>query len=313
MKYILIAVSAIIAVLILAGYAAFSYTFRRRKKVFDVTKVKSLPDGFSDEINKYLSKIATYRYEDVYITSYDGKKLYAKYYPADEAMPAVLMCHGYRSIAVNDFSGGIVTLHEAGYNILLPDERAHGKSGGRYITFGIKERYDCLDWIKYINGKRGEDKPLYVEGISMGANTVLSASCDMPANVRGIIADCGFSSAYAIIRKVMREMKLPPSAGMPVLSLFCRILGGFRLDKSDTAARALKKCRIPVFFVHGEADDFVPCDMTLENYAACASDKTLITVPGAKHGFSFLADRDAVVKGLFKFFESTAADKADKS
>ena len=152
---------------------------------------------------------------------------------------------------------------------------------------------------------------MYLDGISMGAATVLMASeFDLPASVRGIIADCGYTSPRDILCKVIRQCHLPVTPVYFLVRLGARVFGRFD-PEAASAARALEKCRVPVLFIHGEADDFVPCDMSRENYAHCAAPKTLITVPGADHGFSYLVDMDGVEAALRRFFRETGAALRD--
>ena len=137
----------------------------------------------------------------------------------------------------------------------------------------------------------------------MGAATVLMASeFDLPASVRGIIADCGYTSPRDILKKVIRQCHLPVAPIYFLVRLGARAFGRFD-PEAASAARALEKCRVPVLFIHGEADNFVPCDMSRENYVHCAAPKALITVPGADHGFSYLVDREGRGGGAEAVFQ----------
>ena len=138
-------------------------------------------------------------YEPISITSYDGLPLYGKCYLASPEAPWLIMFHGYRSGAERDFSGGLPFGIESGFNVLLVDQRAHGKSGGRCLTFGIKERHDCLSWIEYVRSRTEDTAKIVLYGMSMGAATVLmSTALKLPQNVVGIVADCGYTSPSAI-------------------------------------------------------------------------------------------------------------------
>ena len=142
----------------------------------------------------------------------------------------------------------------------------------------------------------------------MGAATVMmTADKDLPPNVLGILADCGYSSPKAIICKVIRDMKLPPKLAYPFVKLGARIFGHFDLEE-DSPEEALRNAKVPVIFYHGEADDFVPCDMSRSNYDICASRKALITIPGAGHGLSYALDPQRYLQTLTDFFgpEGTA-------
>lgn len=239
------------------------------------------------EIQAFMDDIKKDAFEEVTIVSYDGLKLYGRYYQFEEHAPLKIEFHGYRGTAFRDFCCANSIAKQMHHNVLLVDQRAHGKSGGTTITFGIKERYDCLSWIQYANQRFGKDTPIFLSGVSMGASTVLMASeLNLPPNVVAIIADCGYSSPKEIICHVCKSMKLPAKLLYPFIALGAMLYGNFSLS-SASAIYAVKKAKVPIFFAHGEADDFVPCSMSKKMYEACASPKTILTVPNAAHGMSY--------------------------
>ena len=144
---------------------------------------------YKKEIMELLESALGLSYEHVTILSRDGIKLFGKYYHIHDNAPLVLMFHGYKSpLAERDFEGGIQICLESKYNYLLVDQRSQGKSEGKVITFGIRERYDCLDWIHYANKRFGSKKRIFLYGISIGAATVLMTSdLELPDNVAGIV------------------------------------------------------------------------------------------------------------------------------
>lgn len=242
--------------------------------------------------------------ERVGVRSRDALALSGQYFSfsASGEGPVILFFHGYHSWPLRDGCGMLKLAGELGIDVLAADQRAHGESAGRTITFGVRERYDCLDWIQYLLDRFGPDRDIILGGVSMGAATVLMAADRLPANVKGIIADCGYTSPEAIMEHVSRSVHIPPALSLPLLRASARILGGFD-TRACSAPEALRRCRAPVLFIHGEADSFVPCDMSRENYAACTAPKRLLTVPGADHAMSFLVDEEAyteAVKGFLK-------------
>lgn len=243
-------------------------------------------------------------YEPVTLSAPDGTRLFARYYEVREGAPLQIQFHGYRGTALRDFCGGNKLARESGQNTLVVDQRAHGQSGSTAITFGIRERQDCLCWAQYARERFGPETPIILCGVSMGAATVLMASdLALPANVAGIIADCPYSSPEAIIRKVCREdMHLPPSLVMPFVRLAARLFGRFDLRQAS-AVQAVRRTRLPILLLHGEEDHFVPCDMSRELYAACAGPKTLVTFPGAGHGLSYLTDTEAYSRSVARFVD----------
>lgn len=226
--------------------------------------------------------------EEVSVTSFDGLRLAGTFLPCENARGTLLLFHGWRGGPIADFGYSVRLYHELGLNVLLTHERAQGKSEGKYMTFGVRERKDVHTWVRWHAERFGKDAPILLGGISMGAATVLMA-CGEPfdGNVRGVVADCGFTSPKEILTAVARAGHLPPWLFVPAVGLAIRCFAGFRLDEYSTLT-AMRTTAIPILFAHGEADTFVPCEMTKRNYEACASaDKTLLLVPGAKHGQSF--------------------------
>ena len=228
--------------------------------------------------------------EFVEIRSYDGTTLSGRYYHHADDAPVMILFHGYRSMALRDCAGGYILGKKAGFNVLAVDQRAHGRSGGRVITFGIRERKDCLSWILYINERFGADTPIVISGLSMGAATVLmAADLDLPENVACIMADCPYSSPAAIIRKVAEDMKYPSALAMPFIRLSARLFGGFRLDESS-AENSVRSAKIPILIMHGESDDFVPCEMSRQIAKNAGDQCQLHTFPGAGHGLCYTSD-----------------------
>lgn len=229
-------------------------------------------------------------YEQVYITSDDGLKLAGRYYHRKDGAPLDIGFHGYRGTAVRDFCGGSKISFDEGHNVLLVDQRAQGKSEGHTITFGIMEQQDCLCWIRYANGRFGENIPITLYGVSMGASTVLMASeLELPKNIRCIIADCPYSTAEAIIRKVCGDMGFPHRLVYPFIKLGARIFGGIRLSEGN-AVEAVKHAKIPILIIHGEEDLFVPCSMSEEVYKANSEWVERHTFPASGHGLSYVTD-----------------------
>ena len=247
--------------------------------------------------------------ERMEIESFDGLRLSGLWVPNPAARGAIILFHGYRSSPVIDLTAGLQHYYAMGFSLLICDQRAHGKSGGRLITMGIKERYDAKAWAEALARKLGRETPLFLAGISMGAATVLMASnLPMEANVRGIVADCGFTSPGDIVRYLMRRhYHVPPRPAAGLLNLSCRLLGGFGLDPWSTV-RAVAETTRPILFFHGEEDHFVPKEMTEAAYRACRSEKTLLEFPGAGHGLSYMADTPRYLAALRTFFDAALAD-----
>ncbi len=246
-------------------------------------------DPYRAEMKRMFHLLNDRPYEFVTITSHDGLTLSGRYYHVADGAPLDIGFHGYRSSPLTDFSGGSQLSFRMGHNLLLIDQRAHGKSQGNTISFGILERRDLLGWVDWGLQRLGPDTKIVLYGISMGGATVLMASeLELPENVRAIIADCPYASPLDIILHVGRKTAFPQCLIRPCVILGARLFGGFDLLET-TAAQAVAHSRTPILILHGEADNFVPCQMS--DLIACNPELVeRHTFPGADHGISFLAD-----------------------
>ena len=299
----IIFICLILAALLGGGYYAYRIAFSSPKEGRDKIPVHSGKqyDPYREEMARLYSQLGGRPCEFVTIRSQDGLTLSGRYYHAADGAPLDIGFHGYRSSPLTDFCGGAELSFQLGHNLLLVDQRAHGKSQGRTITFGIKERWDVLSWVQYAVDRFGETTKILLYGVSMGAATVLMASeVDLPDNVKGIIADCPYSSPSKIIRKVAKGMRIPDWLAWLFATVGAKVYGGFDLNETD-AARAVKHAQVPILLIHGEADGFVPCDMSAEVQAANPGLVTRCTFPGADHGLSYLADTPRYRKIVTEF------------
>ncbi len=244
----------------------------------------------ADEMRCLIQDVDQAPWEQVYILSKDNIRLAGRYYHLSDNAPVMLQFHGYHGNALREYCGGWKIANGTVFNSLVVDQRAHGKSGGHTISFGIRERYDCLKWVEYIADRFGKDTPIILSGVSMGAATVLMAS-ELPfaGNVVAITADCPYSSPWGIIRKICHDVRIPAWLAYPFIALGAWIYGGFRLGQSS-ALEAVQHTDIPILLVHGDGDQFVPVEMSMQIKAACASRCTMLTVKNAGHGLSYLVN-----------------------
>ena len=245
--------------------------------------------------------------EDVWMESFDGLRLHGNLLEQPEGKNArgtLLLAHGFRGSGYVDFSCALRPYYELGFNLLVIDQRAHLQSEGEYITMGVRERRDVRDWALWLLQKYGEDHPVILDGISMGAASVLmAAGLDLPRNVRGIIADCPFTSPREIFHSVMTSSIKLPTFLLWGADICCRLMAGFSIDGASTV-EALQHCTLPLRIAHGEDDDFVPCWMGVKSFEAAVSpDKQLITVPGAGHGMSYLVETEKMQAMLREFLD----------
>lgn len=241
----------------------------------------------------------------VRIESYDATELAGHLFRAERQKRVILAMHGWRSSWCRDFGPVARFFQENDCTVLYAEQRGQGESGGEYMGFGMIERFDCLEWIKWLNANGFADSKIYLAGISMGATTVLMTAGfpELPENVAGVIADCGFTSAKAEWKYISENnLRVPYDRRGKHVDALCR--KRIELDSDAyTTLDAMKTCRVPILFIHGQADSFVPVEMTMQNYEACASSKRVLIVPGANHGMSYFLDREgyeAAVKAFFR-------------
>lgn len=290
-------------------YRLVFYNLNHKEQDIYVVPPGDQYEKIADLMLRQIYELDQLPFEQLCITARDGIKLAARYYHFRDGAPVQIQFHGYRGNGVREYSGGCKIAEKLGFNAIVVDERAHGKSGGHTITFGIKERYDCVDWANYARNRFGERTPIILSGVSMGAATVLMASeLELPANVVAITADCPYSSPGAIIRKVCRDIRLPSIVAYPFVVLGALVFGRFKLWESS-AVKAVRNTRIPIQLIHGDDDRFVPCDMSREIYNACAGPKRLDTFPDAGHGLCCLVDPQKYEEVFTSFLRSCGVIK----
>jgi len=302
---IVLIVLILAALVLLTAYICFRMAFYVPDKEKIVPDF-SMPEGeiyvpYHGQMLEWMHETRALPSEDVTVTAFDGLTLHGRFYEYGPDAPIELMLHGYRGSAERDLCGGVQRCFSLGRSVLLVDLRASGRSGGNVISFGINERHDCLAWVKYL-AERFPSRKLILTGISMGAATVMMASAmDLPESVVCVLADCGYTSAREIIMKVIRQMHLPAKPLYPFVKLGAKLYGRFDLEETSPI-EAMAACKVPIIFIHGEADDFVPCEMSLRCYEACTAPKTLLTVPGAGHGLCYSVAPELYLQALREFF-----------
>ena len=284
-----------------AGTAASELVFYMlSNKSADLDFINAQIEGEITELDKAIAKV---REEDLawllsqdlkhyYMTSEDGLTLHASFLPAKEPSNRyVLGIHGYRCYGTKEFDSISRFYHNQGFNCFLIDQRAHGESEGKYITFGAKESEDGMKWLKFMRKEFGEDIEIILHGVSMGAATVMLMSGKLlPNNVVFAVSDCGYSTLKGQLIHSMENNHLPASVSYRMYRAAAKLTGDFDPDACNPI-EGVEKSNIPILFAHGEADDFVPFDMVYANYEACPSPvKKLVTVPRAKHAQAFQVD-----------------------
>lgn len=305
--FLYVFIPSVIMFLIILFFAVTYICFRMTFYAPNKRKNSPMPVGgkfeqYNDLINDWVTKTATIPYEDVYIKSFDNLSLHGKFYEYEKGAPIEIMFHGYRGTVERDLCGGVLRCFKLKRSALLVDQRASGKSDGNVITFGINERRDCASWAKYAYDRFGDDVKLFLTGISMGAATVLMASSmNLPKTVVGVVADCGYTTPKDIIKLTVKKMGLPPAFFYPLIKLGAKIYGKFNVEEFSPL-EAMKNTRLPVLFIHGDEDTFVPTKMSYTNYDACVTKKQILIVKDASHGMSYPVNQDAYIKAINDFY-----------
>lgn len=263
---------------------------------------KKKDDSVDPHIEKNLPWLKQQHFEDLEITSHDGLKLKAKLLKSDLDTDKVLIAvHGYRSYNLKEYAYYIKFYHDLGFHILMPDNRAHGESEGTYIGFGWLDRLDCIQWIHKMKEYFDKDLQIVLHGISMGSATVLMASGEeLPSDVKCIISDCGFTSVLDEFEHELKQAHIPPALILPTATLLSKKRVGYSFKEASTINQ-VKKSKTPTLFIHGDQDDFVPTYMVYDLYNACAADKDLLIVEGAKHAQSYLVNQELCEKTIIEF------------
>jgi len=305
----LIAGALIAAIILAASYAVYRIAFYNKNDKDVTYNVLSGEDydSYHDGMLKLIDDAVKLPYEEVFTDSYDGLKLFGRVYFRKKGAPFHIEFNGYKGNGIRDFSGGMQLALSLDENVLLVDQRAHGRSQGHTITFGVKERKDVLSWIDFVLTNYGKDTDIYLEGVSMGAATVLTASdLDLPSNVKGIIADCPFSDPLDIVSFVADEKTHIKNAAKPFIFLGALLFGGFNI-KSASAVKAVAKTHTPILIIHGTGDHYVPVDMSRKIHDANPDLVELTEVDGAPHGLSYMKDYGRYRKAFLSFIEKTRA------
>ncbi|WP_313236706.1 alpha/beta hydrolase [Sporosarcina ureae] len=253
----------------------------------------------------WLDWVDKQEFKEMHMTSRDGVDLMGYYLAAKQPTDKlVILTHGYLGHAKQMGLYGQYYYEELGYNIFLPNARGHGKSGGDYYGFGWPDRLDVMDWTKLLAEEMGPHTQVLYHGLSMGAATVLMASGEsLPKQVKAIIADSPYQSVYQLFAYQLNRMfHLPAFPLLDNMSLMTSARAGYSLKEAD-ALSAVQRATVPILYIHGNADTFVPTEMTKELYEKTKSDTELFLVDDANHGEAFVMDQEAYKRKVDEFLE----------
>lgn len=286
---------------LLSGIYFYHLAISVNNKDFLAIEVDRKKDPWRSEREWYQSVTR----EKVEILSDDGLHLKAIYISRENnSKKTVILAHGYGG-SYEQMSPYAKMFYEWGYNILAPDARGHGTSEGSYIGFGWHERMDYLRWIDLMIQQTGKETIIVLFGVSMGGATVMMTSGEsLPTNVKVIIEDCGFSSVKSELSfQLKSRYHLSSFPLIPVTSLITKIKAGYSLGEAS-AVNQLRNNKIPMLFIHGNRDIFVPTIMVYDNYKATTAPKKLYIVDGAGHGESYVKNRKVYEEEVFDFIST---------
>lgn len=312
-KILLIVLAALIAVFCSAAVYACSFAINRPKEKKPETEEIYIKRA---EIRKRNNqRLYDLNPEDVTIKSFDGLNMKAWFLPAETESKRFVICvHGYKCNGPDEFSHIMPFYHyEMGYNYLLPDLTAHGRSEGKYIGFGSFDSKNILLWVNYLVDRFGKDIEIILHGISMGAATVMLCNeMDPPEQVKLVIEDCGYSSAYEQLNDTLKGLigfRFPPI--VKAASLVCKLKAGYSFSDADPLGN-MYKAKNPMLFIHGATDDFVPFEFGKQLYEACPVEKDYLWVPDTIHAYSYYNAKDEYEAKIKEFIAKTIdKDKAE--
>lgn len=296
----IISASIILAVCLAVYFAAlyfFNYTMLRKPTATAEHTDLSANTNFAQHlefIRERKAFLTDDMMEDVWISSFDNLRLHGTLINNNNSDKLVICFHGYTSKGLNEYGSMAKFYYEQGLSLLIIDERNHGDSEGVHTGFGVLDRLDAQKWIEYIVGRFGKDVKILLHGDSMGGATVLmTTGLDLPSNVKGIVADCAFTSAFDVFSHVLkRDYHLPKFPILYVANIITKRKAGYGF-KDVSTLDCVSKTQIPILFIHGDKDDFVPVWMSEKNHEVCSSPKKLLIIEGADHAEAYYVGTEA--------------------
>lgn len=311
MKILLIIIAVIIILILALTVGLYEYTFihrmSRRFDPFVMTDFdKEYYGEFTDNMLNSSKLMESVSHKHVFIKSFDGLKLNGHLYDSFPNRPIVIFFHGYHGSYLRDGYATFRYCMAHKLNILMIEERAHCKSEGNVISFGINERKDAVTWVEYVKNVMPENTKIILAGVSMGAATVMMASdlVDSDPQILCYIEDCGYTSPKDILINTAKGMGFPTGLCYPLAKYAARILGRFNVE-SAKALDSVAKITKPMLFIHGTEDTFVPTPMCEVLYNACSSsNKKMKLIDGAKHAIAGLVGYDEYEEAVNEFLHS---------
>lgn len=300
--YVLIGVGAVaVSTVVSAALCIFEKVFRgNSEKAQEI-----LSDARKNPDPTVQMRVATYDrmdsmpHETLTLQSEDGVTLRARFFPNGGSKRIAVAVHGWRSAPWWDYGGTFEWLLKEGFAVLAVSQRALFESGGRYVTYGVREQDDLMGWVRLLIERYGTNIRIALFGVSMGATTVLlfTGRDDVPKQVCCAVSDCAYTDAASLFRNTAKGW-------LPISRLAVDVVLRMRCGVSyfqANAVKAVKRSGIPTIFLHGDVDEVVPYPMMEKLYSACAAPKERWTVPNAKHGEAYATDPEGYAAHVLPF------------
>lgn len=291
------------------GLYEFTFVHRMNKRFdpFIMTDFdKEYYGKFTDEMLNSSKRMVETPSKHVFIKSKEGLKLNGHLYDSFEGRPVVIFFHGYHGSYLRDGYGTFRYCMEHKLNLLMIEQRAHCKSEGDVISFGINERNDGAIWLEYAKSIFPEGTKFILSGVSMGAATVMMTSelVDGDESILCYIEDCGYTSPREILISTAKDKGFPTKICYPLSRFAAKLFGGFDVE-SASPIEAVSKINKPMLFIHGTEDTFVPTYMCKLLYDACSSsNKRMKHIEGAIHAIAALVGYEEYEKAITEFLRS---------
>ena len=307
MMIALIIIGSVLLFLLIVFFLALYFVYRfsfyspHKGQLDDYTDLDGPIFGpYKEQLIPMIEKLRKRPYEDIYIESFDKLKLHAKYYEVKGSKKVALMFHGYRGTVNRDFCAASQLFMDLGYSLITVDHRAHGKSQGHSITFGVRESKDLVSWVNYAKNRFGDDYEYILVGISMGGATVLLAA-DKVENVK-LLVDCPYTSPKIILKETLKAIKLSPKFFYPLVNLSSILFGHTNLSKIS-AFDTVKNTNSKILMVHGDKDQVVPQHVSQKLYDTYPDKIQYEVFEGANHGCSYMVDTERYIKVVSDFLK----------
>lgn len=274
----------------------------------NIDKSSSLPvknPTYKTYCNEAYQEFDSISKEDVYIESFDHLKLHGYFIKNKKENKVVISFHGYNTEARKEYPLHY-SYYQDGYTVLIVDQRGVGHAEGKFITMGLLERYDCLKWIDYVAERYNGNVDILLDGLSMGATTIMMAAQDIHyTQVKGMILNSGYDSCKEQLVYVLNHyMKLPEFPFLRTIMFYAKIFAKYDMN-AITSHESLQKCEIPLLMIHGTKDTFVPYKNLNTIFPhSISANKKMVSIENASHGIARFVNEELFNREIQSFLKN---------